>query len=404
MTFLAHHDAYLGLDIGTSSMKIVELKRDKKHGIVLSTYASARGTNSLVDMGDADAVAQTATILREMLKRSGISSQNVVAALPSLSVFSSVLTLPQMSARDMEQAVTLAARNYVPSPLKDVVLGWTVIQDEESPPVPTVSSAQGAAASGSGPAPEGAQPAPVPETRKEPTAAVPAPKKFGGVMSRFQPKEKKNQEIFLTAAPQDLVKRYSAVVERLGLRLVALETESFPLSRSLLRADRRPALLVDIGDGATSFSIVDKGYLRLNQSIDIGGASLRTAIMQKLGVQEDEAERRKVVSGLAAAGESGPLVAEAIKPALQDILERSQNLRRLYEQKSRRQLQRTVLIGGGANLKGFAEFWHELSGLPTEVGNPWIGVETPVALAVRVRQLGPSYAVAVGLALREFVE
>lgn len=392
MSIFSRRASFVGLDIGTSSVKLVELKREGKDAVRLATYALASGANPLVEGKDTDAVARTATLIRGMLRRSQASSIDVVAALPSLSVFSAVLTMPEMSERDIEQAVVFAARNYVPSPLKDVVLGWTVIEDREgavspapvavpSTSAPTVTGTPGAspAASGAPPAPAGAPPAP----------AGKAP---------LRPQTRRTQEVFLTAAPKDLVQRYSAVVERLGLRLVALEIESFPLSRSLLAGDVRSVLLVDIGDRATSFSVVDRGYLRLNQSIDIGGAQLTTAIVQRTGLPSEEADKRKRGEGLKSGGAAG----EAMKPVLRDIIERSQNLRRLFEQKSKRQVHRVVLIGGGANLPGLPAFWSEVSGLPAEVGNPWKGIRVPAVLSDHLRILGPSFAVAVGLALREF--
>ena len=395
MAFFSRRESFVGLDIGTASMKLVELTREGKDSVRLTTYASAKGVNQLVEGGDGDAVARTATLLREMLRRSQASSIDIVAALPSLSVFSAVLTLPEMSERDIEQAVVFAARNYVPSPLKDVVLGWTVIEDHEgtvarlpvaaSPPPPTSAAASPAAS----PAGAGETPLPPPE----PLPGAPAPR-------AMQPKTRKTKEVFLTAASKDLVQRYSAVIERLNLRLVALEIESFPLSRSLLAGDTQSVLLVDIGDRATSFSIVDRGYLRLNQSIDMGGAALTTAITQKLGLSFEEADKRKRGEGLKSPGPA----AEAMKPVLRDTIERAQNLRRLYEQKSKRQLHRVVLIGGGANLPGLPAFWSEAASLPVEVGNPWKGIRLPTVLSDHLRVLGPSFAVAVGLALREFEE
>lgn len=390
MAFFSRHDSYIGLDIGTSSVKLVEIRREGKSAVRLATYASVSGANLLVEGRGGDAVARTATILREMLRRCGASSIDVVAALPSLSVFSAVLILPEMSERDLEKAVVFEARNYVPSPLKDIVLGWTVIQDHDAP----LGVWAGGVTS-----PAGASPVAAPS----PAAPVgTAWARASAGVSTMQPKARKTQEVFLTAAPKDLVQRYSSVIERLNLRLVALEIESFPLFRSLLGGESRPVFLVDIGAHATSFSIVDRGYLRLNQSIDLGGASLTTAVTQKLGLASDEAEKRKRADGLSSPGGAESPASAAMKPVLRDIVERSQSLRRLYEQKSKQQIAKVVLIGGGANMKGLPAFWSEVSGLPAEVGNPWKGIRVPAVLSEHLRILGPSFAVAVGLALREF--
>lgn len=397
MALFSRADSYLGLDIGTSSIKLVELRRKDKDHVALQTYAMAGGMaeNPLVAAKDADAVAHMVTVIREMIRRSGAGAKDVVAALPSLSVFSSILALPEMRGRELEQAVVHAAQSYVPSPLKDVVLGWSVIAERRPEP-------------GSESLPErqdaGPSAAPAP-----PPAALSA-KLYGAATSSVRvgmtepaASRQKMQDVFLTAAPKDLVQRYSSVVERLDMRLLALEIESFPLSRSLLAHDQQPVFLVDIGDRATNFTIVDREYLRLNQGIDIGGASVTSIIIQQLGVSFQEAEKKKRAENFLSGGPAqNSALGAAVRNIMRDIVERSQNLRRLYEQKSRRPIQRVILIGGGANLRGLPAFWQEITGLPAEVGNPWKGILVPDNLTDRLRVLGPSFAVAVGLALREF--
>jgi type IV pilus assembly protein PilM len=371
MAFFSKKESFIGLDIGTSSIKIVELSRNGKEGISLATYASAKSSLSLAQSGDGDSVAKVATIAHEMLRRSGASAMSTIVALPSLSVFSAVISLPEMNERDLEKAVALAAKNYVPTPLKDVVLGWTVMKE----------SAIGS--QGSTPAESG--------NEKDKKVENKARRQLANG----------NFEIFLTAASKDLVQNYSSVVERLNLNLVALETESFPLSRSLLGSLKEPALLVDIGDLATNFSIVDNGYLRINQGSDIGGDAITKIIASKLGISEDEAEKRKCKLGLVQAVSDDGL-ASAAKTVVKDIVERSTNLRRIFERKSNKSVAKTILIGGGANLKGLAEYWSEVSGIPAEVGNPWKGIKVPHVLTNKLLTIGPSFAVAVGLALREF--
>lgn len=399
MSFFSRKESYIGLDIGTSSIKIVELKREGKNQIRLVTYASAKSAESLASDQNNVAVAHVSTIAHEMLRRAGVTSSEVVAALPSLSVFSAVLTLPDMSERDLEKAVVLAAKNYVPSPLKDVVLGWTAMKDGVTVKPQTAAEANKQTFQTVAGAPNSAV-----ELNKagggQEKQIVPVVPEDKAELKARRPLAKKNSEIFLTAAPKELVQRYSAVIDRLNLSLVALEVESFPLSRSLLGNMKEPALLVDIGDLATNFSIVDNGYLRINQSADIGGAALTKAVAAKFGVSNDVAEARKFAFGLTAEDESES-PAMALKPVVKDIIDRSINLKRIFERKSNKVVRRVVLIGGGANLKGLAQFWQETSGMPTEVGNPWKGVKVPPALNNKLIAIGPSFAVAVGLALRE---
>jgi type IV pilus assembly protein PilM len=400
MSIFSRKESYIGLDIGTSSIKIVELRREGRDQIKLVTYASAKSAESLASDQDNVAVTHISAIAHEMLRRAGVTSSEVVAALPSLSVFSAVLSLPDMSERDLEKAVVLAAKNYVPSPLKDVVLGWTAMKDfMPSKSSVAMDKSKGLMSSVAGNASNVVNLNATGEKVQE-KQIVPLVAEDSAELKARRPLAKKNSEIFLTAAPKELVQRYSAVIDRLDLSLVALEVESFPLSRSLLGNKKEPALLVDIGDLATNFSIVDNGYLRINQSADIGGAALTKAIVSKFGVSFETAEARKVSFGLTMENE-GESTAMAIKPVVKDIIDRSLNLKRIFERKSNKVVGKVVLIGGGANLKGLAQFWQETSGMPTEVGNPWKGVRVPTALNNKLIANGPSFAVAVRLALRE---
>ncbi len=148
-----------------------------------------------------------------------------------------------------------------------------------------------------------------------------------------------------------------------------------------------------------SFSSATFEHILLDRKVT-AGALLTEALAQEFGVTREEAERRKRTEGLDASPQGG--AATAMRTPLRNIIERSQGLRRLYEQKSKHSLVKVVLIGGGANLKGLTRFWTEVAGIPVEVGNPWQGIVTPPALTERLKTLGPSFAVAVGLALREF--
>ena len=308
-----------------------------------------------------------------------------------------------MPERELASAVTFMAKNYVPSPLTEVVLGWLPIGPPEdlNRSVLLESTPAGGGAGFPSPPPQG-------------TGAAAAPRSVGGgpLPHTSSLETRKMQEVFLTAAPRDLVGRYTALFERVNLQLAALEVESFPLARSLLRGDHRPVLLVDLGDRTTSFSIVERGYLRLNQAIDVGGEAMTTAIGKKLSLPPDQAEQPKCTEGLSGSAEAGTgggsdigsPVAAILRPLVMEIIMRAEWVRRLYERKQGRALAAVQLIGGGAWLPQLATFWTSVTGVPCEVGNPWRGISAPASLTDHLRRLGPSFAVAVGLAARPFVE
>ncbi len=401
----------IGVDFGTSSVKVVELRKAKT-GVELLTYATAAQPNLLVDNRAPDAVARMAMLLRAMFQKAGVARGEVMAALPILSVFSTVLDLPDMSDAELDRAVNFAAKNYVPSPLNDVTLGWTRVGVPRDQGLPSQGALDAAlpprlplatkARAGESPLPAPAAPAALAAGTGTPPAAAAAPPEGQAAAEprAGTPATRKVQEVFLTAAPKESVTRYTAVFERLEIQIAALEVESFPLARALLKGEKRPALLVDFGDQTTSFSVVDEGYLRINQAMDVGGENLTKEIAEKLSLKPEDAEQKKRTEGVQ--GGEGTPIAAAIRPVLTEIVTRGETVRRLYERKRSRPLGKVVLIGGGARLPGLTSLWSQLTGLPAEVGNPWKGILVPPSLAGRLEALWPAFAVAVGLALRPF--
>ena len=289
MLNLFRHSSFgIGVDIGSSSIKVVGLLKTRE-GIALTTYASALQRNLLMDASVPDGVPTMAAVIREMFRRSRISRGQFVAALPSLSVFSTVLEFPEMPERELEQAVILAAKQAVPTPLENVVLGWVPIgAPREHPPKPHARE-NGTLESGS----------PAGESLLSQSTVRP-PEDVRRLRTR------KAQEVFLTAAPRDLVGRYMELFERLSIELTALEVESFPLSRSLLQGERGPVVLVDFGSRMTNFSIVEDRYFRVNQAVDIGGEAMTNAIAERTSLDPVAAERAKRTEGLAGSSDALP--------------------------------------------------------------------------------------------------
>jgi type IV pilus assembly protein PilM len=396
----------LGLDIGTSAVKLVELRGRRRRKPVLATYAHARLPVNMTDLRRQGTAERMAVIVREMMKRAQVRAKEVVVTLPSLSVFNTVITLPVMSPRELPKAVELAAQNYVPVPLKDVTLGWSLIgttarslarevrvlrwwqrrkkKQREEKEVAEITAQKA-------------------ERSVETSNAGEEQKKTRGKdQAQDQTSSSRHVEIFLTAAPRELVNQYTRLVNMLNLRLVALEVESFPLVRALLKDKRLPTLVVDIGDRATNLSIVEGGYLRLNQSIDVGGDAVTHSLIARLGWTPDKAEEEKKKFGISPT--APPAVREAMQAAVNSLITRARQFQTLYERNRKISIARVILIGGGSLLPGLREYWQRTVNVPTEIGNPFVRVQAPAELQERLRILGPSYAVAVGLALREFAE
>lgn len=368
MAFFGKPNAYLGIDIGTSTIKIVEIiDRNKRKEV--ATYAEAAVPNLITSPKgkEDDAIRKTAQIISRMMDEASVSADTVIAALPSTVVFSSVINLPNIPENEIEKAVQFAARDIVPADLDDMVLGWNRVGG--SPHMSVEKKTE----------------------EKKDTKEEPKP----------QTVESENSiPIFITAAPRDIVERYTKVMGLLQVTLVALEVETFPLARSLLNGTMSSGLIVDMGDRVTTFHIIDAGTPRVSHTIENGGHAVTKSIAQALGISLEQAEEVKTKYGLSDEGSKKQKVATQI--ALHQQIDQATALLDIYKRNNGGNITQSVLVGGGAKLKGIQEYWGEEMRHKTIIGNPWKGLAYPKELEQRLRELGLTYGVAVGLALRGF--
>src|SRR4030042_477877 len=121
----------LGVDIGTSSIKVVELGQ-KGGRFTLENYGffelrggpdAAPGTQSIPKLPDQDIIAG----LKETIRRTGIKGRDAIAAISSFSTFATVIEMPYLSEEDLAKAIPFEARKYVPIPLDEEVLDWSIV-------------------------------------------------------------------------------------------------------------------------------------------------------------------------------------------------------------------------------------------------------------------------------------
>jgi len=372
MTLFGSSETYIGVDIGTSTAKIVELL-DKKKRIDLVTYAEANLQNLLVSPpnGNQDAIDRTADALKQMIDRAGIVSTGAVAALPGGAVFSTVLKLPIIPESEMENAVRFAARDIIPADIDEMVLGWSRVGGEAHM-----------------------------ATDLKPDTSLEKPAENKSVDIEGENKKEGVVSVFITAAPKDIVSRYIAVFEKLQITLLSLEVETFSLARSLLTSDAKATLLIDFGSHATTFHIIEGGIPRASHTIDFGGYDITKNLVETMKVSEKDAEEKKDTLGLSRKQEHNVRI--SIEKSVAKQIEKAKDLIRRYEQQGSNKIVKSILIGGGAKLPGLSEYWSKEFSMDTSVGDPWKGLSYPATLETVLQKIGPRFGVAVGLALRSF--
>ncbi|MCD4705608.1 pilus assembly protein PilM, partial [bacterium] len=123
--------SYLGINLGTSSVKLVELGNN--NGVPhLLTYGFTEQSIDIIKDDSESAKKEIARILKQLCKEARVSSNKVITALPTFSVFSSVISMPKMSKKDLSSAVLWEAKKIIPMPFEDVILDWYILNGDSN--------------------------------------------------------------------------------------------------------------------------------------------------------------------------------------------------------------------------------------------------------------------------------
>ncbi|MCX7779156.1 MAG: type IV pilus assembly protein PilM [Patescibacteria group bacterium] len=358
MGIFSKKTSFLGVDLGSTSIKVVELKKEK--GVpTLVTYGYLEKAGGDIIRGKPKEVqAKTAEMLKKICQRAGVTTDQAVTALPNFSVFSSIITLPILPPKDLKEAIFWKAKKILPLPLEELSLEWKILEK-------------------------------VIVEKKEPT-------ENGGLAST---KKKENYRILIVAASKNLVNQYIEIFRQANFQLKGLETEAFALSRALIGKDPGTTMIIDTSAVSTDIIIVEKMIPVFNRSIDIGGVVLTKTIAQSLNISFERAEQFKRDFGLSRRAPIPSLIEKTIRPVIDEI-RYSTNL---FHSQTGKEIEKIILSGGSSFLKNFPDYLSQELGMKVLVSNPWKRVAYPQELEPALNEIAPRFAVAIGLALREII-
>ncbi|MFH1822199.1 MAG: type IV pilus assembly protein PilM [Patescibacteria group bacterium] len=345
MGFFSSNKSYLGIDIGSTSVKLVELKKDK--GVLhLVTYGFTEFSKDIEKTDWLNDYKYMARIIRKVWQEANATSRLAVSALPTFSVFSSILNLPNINEKEIDSAIHWEAKKVIPLPLEDMVLDWKII----------------------------------PSTNEN---------------------NKKSNKILLTGAPKSLVKKYINIFQTAEISLLSLETETFSLIRSLIGNDKSTIMVAELGANTTDISIISNSIPVLNRSIDVGGVTITKAISNNLNIGRERAEQFKHDLGLNLIKEEEEVIPKTIIEAINPVINEIKYMLNLYQDKNNKKVEKIILSGGSALLPNFSDYLAKILDINVIVGDPWARISYPVDLKPVLKEIGPMFSVAVGLAIRE---
>ena len=337
---------FLGIDIGDSSLKMVELKKKGKK-IFLSNYAFSENVTDVnfTKVADVNYLAQA---ILKVKAEAGIKAKRVTASLPTFSVFSSIINLPTIDRKNMDKIVADEAKKVIPLPLEEMILDWKIVPHKDGED------------------------------------------------------EKNGSRVFLTGSPKKLVRRYIEIFRLAKLELASLETETFSLVRSLLGNDPSTVMIVEIGANSTDLSVVQDSIPVLNRSLEVCGSTLTQALADKLGLSFIQAEQFKLDLSASLSDGSQDELPQLIIKTLGPVIHEIEYMREFFEKNgANNKIEKIVLSGGGALLLNLADYLSKHLNLQVIIGDPFSRVSYPLEMQPIINEVGSKLAVAAGLALRE---
>ncbi len=349
--FSKEQKSVVGIDIGTSAIKVVQLRRD--HGkVILETYgAIALGPYAGLEVGRATSlpVEKITEALKDVIREARVTTTDAAVSIPYALSLISIIKLPTSVEKKLAQVVPLEARKYIPVPINEVQLDWFVL-------------------SGGG---------------KEATP--------GGKL-----------EVLMVAIHNDTLTNFKNIISGAALTPAFFEIEVFSTVRSGLDRGIAPLAVVDMGAATTKFYVVERGLIRESHIINHGGQDLTLAASRALNISVAQAEERKRKFGLLP--EAGQELNQALSLSLEPLLSELTRTVAAYEQRMNESLEAMVITGGAATIKGFKEFAQTRLQNEIRLADPFGKTQAPAFLEGILKEAGPEFSVAVGLALRRLQE
>jgi type IV pilus assembly protein PilM len=342
----------VGVDIGSSSLKVVQLRKER--GVaVLETYGElSLGPYGGVEVGQATNLpaAKVGETLADLLREAKVTTADAGVSIPFSRTLLTLVELPRRSdPAEQRTVIELEARKYIPVPVSEVQLDWFMLPPEEG--------------------------------------VTPADK----------------VSVLLVAVHNDELSLLQNAVN--GARLAAsfYEIELFSTIRAVVDEPAAPVLVLDIGASATKAYVVERGVIALSHNIPQGGQNVTRAMASAHGLTVSRAEELKKQYGFGAPADAG-YAAKTLEVAFSRILDQARRVLTQYEAAHRKAVKQVLLTGGGGVTRGLGAFAQGVFSIPVLVADPFKKTQAPAFMRPVLEEIGPEFAVAVGLALRKLDE
>jgi type IV pilus assembly protein PilM len=343
MSILSGVADFFGLDIGTTAIRLVQLRGSDPKALVKYAYAPI---DSKLTMSDSKADQQKVMqALRDLVAQAHLTTRHVAVGIPSDKVFTTVVDIERLAPAELAKTIRFQADALIPTPLNESKLDWAVLGDS--------------------------------------------------------PKDKTKIEVLLTSVTNEFVENRLDLLESIGLNVIAFEPDSIALTRAVIPANTAaPQMVLDIGSKATDLVVVMNGAPRLIRAIPTGSEAIIRAAMQNLNIDEKQAQQFVYKFGLAKEKLEGQIYHAIISTI--DLLtsEIEKSIKFFQTRYVNAKLERIIVTGGASALPEFPLYLANKFGLNVEIGNAWRNVSFPADRQNELLSVSNHFGVAAGLAER----
>ena len=338
---------YVGIDIGSSSIKLVQLKELKGGSFQLVKLGIAPlPAEAIVDntLMDSSSIVEGVRGLMDSLK---VKATDAACSIAGNSVIIRKITVPAMSSEDLEDQIQWEAEQYIPLDINDVNVDFQILPSDDMD---------------------------------------------SGRMS-----------VLLVASKKDIISDYTRVFAEAGISLSIMDVDAFAL-QNIFEVNYDPSpedvvALINVGASMTNINVVRGGVSLFTRDVQVGGGQFSEDIQKQFAISSAEAEQLKLSAGSQQNERLQGVMAKLIDSF---ALEIRRSLEFYNTTASDGKIERIYLAGGAAKTSGLVEILKERIGISVEIINPFKKVTVPEKefAADQLREMGPVMAIAAGLATR----
>lgn len=344
MSLLSGVGSFFGLDIGTTAIRVVQLRgTGPTKALVKYGYVPL---DPKIAMSDAKVDQQkVAQAVRDLVSQAGITTKDVAVGLPSSRVFTTVVDIDKLAPAELQKTLMLQADTLIPTPVAESKLDWALLGDS--------------------------------------------------------PKEQGKVELLLSSVSNDFIESRLDMLESIGLNVIAFEPDSLALARALTAPENpAPVMVIDMGSKTTDIIICMSGSPRLIRNLPTGSEAIVRSAMQNLNIDEKQAEQFVFKFGLGKDKLEGQVYNGIIGTVDLLVGDIDKSIKFFLARYPGVTLDRVIVTGAASVLPEFPLYLANKFGLNVEIGNAWRNVAFPSDRQNELIGVSNHFGVAAGLAER----